>query len=564
MESSDNKSGVVLNHPENKYVIRHADDFEPHQLTWRSWAVVFIMAQIFTVTATGSSIAFIIRELGNPSIAGWVIQGPLLVQAALSPVVGRLSDVLDRKYLACLPTLVAFVGAVVSAKATSMNMLIGGGILIGFTLPTIAIVQAIPSEILPYKYRALSNGLGFISGTLGALIAILGGGAVVDSGVSGWRTIYWMQAAFHMTSFAGIMAFYWPPKKVREERLSWRRAIWSCDPIGSLTLIAGTTLVIMALNWAGGTYAWSNVRVVSCLVTGAVLLLVFSVYEWKGRTDGLIAHVFFEDGPNLGLSVFAFAIEGWIFFSAVNNVIPLIVLNLGWETRAWDISIRGIPISLATLFSAPFLIIWATKKKDLKRPLIFTFTLFLAGTGCYAAINEGMKQPQWGYNVILGVGQSGPLTLLTAYVQFASPPEMLSTATGLAFSARALGGALGSAVLNTIINNKLSQTYASSVGAAAAKAGLPPSSIGALLSALATGNPKAIAEVPGISNSILGATMAVSHQVFAAAYRLAWSSIIPFVVIATICCCFLTDVSNLMTEHIDATVEKVPEGKASD
>lgn len=40
MESSDNKSGVVLNHPENKYVIRHADDFEPHQLTWRSWAVV--------------------------------------------------------------------------------------------------------------------------------------------------------------------------------------------------------------------------------------------------------------------------------------------------------------------------------------------------------------------------------------------------------------------------------------------------------------------------------------------------------------------------------------------
>tara|TARA_R110002060_G_scaffold8361_3_gene12432 strand:+ start:1438 stop:1590 length:153 start_codon:yes stop_codon:yes gene_type:complete len=50
-----------------------------------------------------------------------------------------------------------------------MNMLIGGGILIGFTLPTIAIIQAIPSEILPYKYRPLSNGLGFISGTLGAL-----------------------------------------------------------------------------------------------------------------------------------------------------------------------------------------------------------------------------------------------------------------------------------------------------------------------------------------------------------------------------------------------------------
>lgn len=37
MESSDNKSRVVLNHLED---VRHADDYEPHQLTLRSWAVV--------------------------------------------------------------------------------------------------------------------------------------------------------------------------------------------------------------------------------------------------------------------------------------------------------------------------------------------------------------------------------------------------------------------------------------------------------------------------------------------------------------------------------------------
>lgn len=69
------------------------------------------------------------------------------MQAVLSPIIGRLSDVVDRKYLAAIPPLVAFAGAVVSAKATSMNMLIGGGILIGTTLSTISIVQAIPSEI---------------------------------------------------------------------------------------------------------------------------------------------------------------------------------------------------------------------------------------------------------------------------------------------------------------------------------------------------------------------------------------------------------------------------------
>lgn len=78
------------------------------------------------------------------------------MQSVLSPVVGRLSDVVDRKYLATIPPVIAFVGAIISAKASSMTVLIIGGILIGATLSTISIVQAIPSEILPLKWRALA------------------------------------------------------------------------------------------------------------------------------------------------------------------------------------------------------------------------------------------------------------------------------------------------------------------------------------------------------------------------------------------------------------------------
>lgn len=91
------------------------------------------------------------------------------MQSVLSPIVGRLSDVLDRKYLASVPPIIAFIGAVISAKATSMSMLIVGGVLIGTTLSTIAIVQAIPSEILPLKYRAVANGFAFVGGAVGGL-----------------------------------------------------------------------------------------------------------------------------------------------------------------------------------------------------------------------------------------------------------------------------------------------------------------------------------------------------------------------------------------------------------
>ncbi len=91
------------------------------------------------------------------------------MQSVLSPIVGRLSDILDRKYLAAVPPLLAFAGAVISAKASDMNMLIGGGILIGTTLSTISIVQSIPSEILPLKYRALAQGFCGMGGTVGGM-----------------------------------------------------------------------------------------------------------------------------------------------------------------------------------------------------------------------------------------------------------------------------------------------------------------------------------------------------------------------------------------------------------
>lgn len=71
--------------------------------------------------------------------------------------------------------------------------------------------------------------------------------------------------------------------------------------------------------------------------------------EWKGRSDGLVAHVFFKGSPNFALSVFAFGVEGWLFYSAVNSVTPQIVLNLGFENNAWSISIRQLSFNLIAL-----------------------------------------------------------------------------------------------------------------------------------------------------------------------------------------------------------------------
>ncbi|KAF7353726.1 MFS general substrate transporter [Mycena venus] len=559
-EKTESDGATSTQHKSNAVPIVRTDSFlddDRVMLTWRSWMVVFIscfaiFSQVFVVVAAGSVIAFIIRDLGEPAIAGWIIQGPLLMQSVLSPVIGRLSDVLDRKYLAGIPPLIAFAGAVMSAKAESMAILIGGGVLIGTTLSTISIVQAIPSEILPLKYRALANGFAFLAGSFGGLVGVLGSGGVTNINPSGWRNIFWMQAAFHGMTSVGLLGFYWPPPS-DYPRLNVRQLIWACDPIGSLLMTAGTTLLLLGFDWAGGTFPWHDAHVIGPLVTGAVLLLLFGLYEWKGRTDGIVAHVFFSRGPNFALSVFAFAVEGFIFYSAVNSIVPQIVLNLGFETNAWRISVRQLSYNMLIIVTSIPVTLYATKYKDLKSPLLVTFFFFLVVSICYATITPKLNHAQIGYNILAGIGQSGPLTLIVALTQFTAPHQFLSTATGLAFSARAIGGAFGSAILDAIINNKLA-SYNADVGAAAIAAGLPPTSVPALLQGLSSG---IFSAVPGISDAVIAAATTASHNAYARAYRFAWIPIIPFVVVAMVCIACLKGVAELMTEHVEATVERV-------
>lgn len=108
------------------------------------------------------------------------------MQTVLSPIVGRLSDLLDRKYLAAGPALLAFVGAVISAKANDMSTLIGGSVLIGACLSSSSITGAIPAEVLPNRLRTLSSGLNFAAGGLAGVVGGLGAGAMIKDSASGW------------------------------------------------------------------------------------------------------------------------------------------------------------------------------------------------------------------------------------------------------------------------------------------------------------------------------------------------------------------------------------------
>ena len=108
------------------------------------------------------------------------------------------------------------------------------------------------------------------SGSVGSI----GSGAVTNMNHGGWRSIFWMQAAFHAATAGGLFLFYHPVKGSDYGKMSWREVIWACDPIGSFAFIAGATLLLLALDWTGGAYPWSNAHVAAPLAVGLVFWIV--------------------------------------------------------------------------------------------------------------------------------------------------------------------------------------------------------------------------------------------------------------------------------------------------
>lgn len=183
--------------------------------------------------------------------------------------------------------------------------------------------------------------------------------------------------------------------------------------------------------------------------------------------------------------------------------------------------------------------------------------MFIASI-CFAFIRPSWGTQQIIFTALTGIGCAGPLTLLVACIQFTAPHAFLSTATGLAFSARAIGGAFGTAVIYAIVNSRIASHLNNDVSAAALEAGLPASSLPTLLKAMkgkSEGTFKSGA-VPGANATIVKAAWDASHWSYARAYRLGFWSVVPFVALATAAVVAMRGVTHLMTERVEASVER--------
>lgn len=76
-----------------------------------------------------------------------------------------------------------------------------------------------------------------------------------------------------------------PPQSDLAQSLAFRQKIARIDIVGAFLLITAFTCLLLAMQWGGTTYAWTDSRVWGCLlgfalIIGAFVAVQIGLEEW--------------------------------------------------------------------------------------------------------------------------------------------------------------------------------------------------------------------------------------------------------------------------------------------
>lgn len=394
-------------------------------------------------TVVGVAMPRIVRDLHGLELYAWVTTAYLVASTATLPVAGKLGDMFGRK-----PFLIAGIAGFVTASALcglSQNMVelvVFRAVQGVFAGTLFASTFAVLADIFPPAQMARMSGVfGAVFG-LSSLVGPTLGGVLTDG--PGWRWAFFVNVpvgALAMTLVATRLPF------VRGSRLRLGNIDWT----GATVLTAGLSSLLVALT-VTRDHAWLSFPVLGLLGVAAVLVAAFAIVERRA------AH------PIVPLELFrrnVFAVPAVIaFFSAIGmfgtvTFVPLLYQGL-LGTSATNSGQLLTPMMLAVVVTATPA--GALLARIPRYRFVGTAALATMILGLVLLAQVGMHTGPWEVArdiVIVGAGLGVTFPLTIAVVQAGVSHELVGVATSQVNFWRSLGGAIGTAVLGSILANRL-------------------------------------------------------------------------------------------------------------
>ena len=379
----------------------------------------------------------------------------LLVMAALMIPGGKLTDRWGRKRCFTVGLVVYGIGAVISALAPGLGVLIAGnsileGVGTALLIPPVYILTTMLFANVTSRARAFGviTGMGGVGAAAGPLI-----GGLITTAIS-WR------AAFVFQALIIAVIVYMSRAIVDPVAPDPNRPF---DIVGTVLSAAGLVLVVMGVL-AADNNLW---LMVVLLVLGAAVLSGFFLhirnYERRGKEPLLSSGLFKNRTSNLGL--------------VTQNLQWLLLMGTAFVVSAYLQVVRGYSaIGTGVIFTAATggilvssLAAERLAKKYTQRTLIMSgFLMSILGIAVLLALVNGSPSA-WAFApglLFIGLGVGVMLTPSVNVVQSAFPEQLQGEISGLSRSVSNLGSCLGTAVAGTILVSGLDRgQYAAAMSA---------------------------------------------------------------------------------------------------
>lgn len=345
----------------------------------------------------------------------WVIIGYLLVITVLATQVGRLGDLFGRVRMYEAGFVVFVMGSLACALAWNDAAIIGFRVLqgIGGAFVT-ANSGAVIADLYPPERRGRAYGYNSIGWSLGAVLGIVLGGAIVT--YVSWRWIFWINVPI------GVAAVLLATRVLRDRGERARRHL---DLTGMVTLGLG----LFSVLWAMTRLATSplSASIVGYLVGGVVFLALFVVAELRQPEPMLDLSLL--KVPTMAPSLLASLFQGLANFA----VLFLVIMYLQGP--------RGLSPIQASLLLIPGYIVgsaigpFAGRLADQLGPVIpATAGLGIEVIALFIYAQLSLTSGLWLVtvgSVVNGIGASAFFPANSSAVMKASPPTMLGISSGM-------------------------------------------------------------------------------------------------------------------------------------
>ncbi|MBS1877995.1 MAG: MFS transporter [Actinobacteria bacterium] len=400
--------------------------------------VLAMLPAVLDQTILATALPTIAGDLGTVADVSWVVSAYVIASAATIPVWGRLGDRLGRKPVLELSLALFLAASAVCGLADGLTALVAARAVQGAAaggLMTLA--MAAVGDLVSPRERARYQGYIAAVFALATVAGPLAGGLLTEQ-VS-WRWVFYVNLPLGLVALAGL--------RLRLPATAGTRPAARFDYAGALLLTAATCALMLVCVWGGTRFAWASAQVVGLV---AVLAGTAAALVWRERRAAEPAvPLDLLRLPTVALSSAAFFLSTASLF-AVTVFAPLYLqAETGASPTAAGLMLVAmmVGVTASTNFAGRRI---AAGGRYKRYPLagLALMAVGLAGIAALAGARSQLATVLCLGVFGLGFGMVGQV--LTVIVQNGVERRRLGTAMATTNFFRALGGAVGAAVLGAV------------------------------------------------------------------------------------------------------------------